>query len=104
MFKIMKEEAPNYLLNLVSKCETNTRARSYSIPTFNRRKDYFKHSSFPSTLNDWFSFGLNIRNLESISIFTSRLSFTRPVQLTYTIFLTHRFDISNSPEIKSQSS
>ena len=28
MFKIMKEEAPNYLINLVSKCETNIRTLS----------------------------------------------------------------------------
>ena len=32
MFKIMKEEAPNYLTNLVPKCETNTRTRNDSIP------------------------------------------------------------------------
>ena len=34
MFKIMKEEAPNYLINLASKCETNTRTRNNSIPFF----------------------------------------------------------------------
>ena len=27
MFKIMKKEAPNYLINLISKCEAATRAR-----------------------------------------------------------------------------
>ena len=35
MFKIMKEEAPNYLINLVPKCETSIRTRNNSIPTFN---------------------------------------------------------------------
>ena len=35
MFKIMKEEAPNYLINLVPKCETSIRIRNNSIPTFN---------------------------------------------------------------------
>ena len=35
MFKIMKEEAPNYLTNLVPKCKTNFRTRNNSIPTFN---------------------------------------------------------------------
>ena len=33
MFKIMKEEAPNYLINLVPKHETNARTRNSSIAT-----------------------------------------------------------------------
>ena len=41
MFKIMKEEALNYLINLVPKCETNTRTRDNTIPTFNCRKNCF---------------------------------------------------------------
>ena len=52
MFKIMKEVAPNYLINLVPKCERNTRTRNNSIPTFNCRTNCFKYSFFPSTLND----------------------------------------------------
>ena len=81
MFKIMKEEAPNYLINLVPKCETNVRTRNNSIPTYNCQTHCFKYSFFPSTLNDCFSLDLNIRNLESISIFKSRLlSFIRQVQ------------------------
>ena len=34
MLNIMKGETPNYLINLVPKCETNTRTRNNSIPTF----------------------------------------------------------------------
>ena len=81
MFKIIKEGAPNYLINLVPKCETNIRPRNNSIPTFNWRTDCFKYSFLPSTLNDWF-------NSESISIFKSRLlSFIRPIQTNiYNIF------------------
>ena len=43
---------------------------------------------FPSTLNDWFNFGDNIRNSESISIFKSKLLFfIHPVQSNiYNIF------------------
>ena len=40
--KTMKEEAPNYLINLVPKCETNIRTKNSSIPTFNLRTDCFK--------------------------------------------------------------
>ena len=57
MFKIMKEEALNYLINLVPKSETNN-----SIPNFNCQTNCFKYSFFPSTLNDWFKLDLNIRN------------------------------------------
>ena len=88
MYKIIKEEALNYLINFVPKCETNIRTRNNSIPTFNCRTNCFKYSFFPSTLNDWFNLDLNIRNSESISIFKSKLlSFIRPVQTNiYNIF------------------
>ena len=91
MLRIMKEEAPNYLMNLVPKCETNTRTRNSSIPTLNCRANCFKYFFFPSTLNCWFNLDLNIRNTESIPIFKSKLlSFIRPVQLSNTIFLTQK--------------
>ena len=81
ILKIMKEEAPNYLINFVPKCETNTRTRNNGIPTFNCQTNCFKYSFFPFTLNDWFNLYLNIRNSESISIFKNKLfSFIHPVQ------------------------
>ena len=46
MFKIMKEEVPNYLINLAPKSETNTRTRNNSIPTFNWRTNCLKYSFF----------------------------------------------------------
>ena len=39
MFKLMKEKAPNYLINLVRKCEPTIRTRNSSISTFNCRTD-----------------------------------------------------------------
>ena len=66
VFKIMKEEAPNYLKNFVVKCEANTRTRNNSKLTFNCRANCFKYSFFRSTLNDWFNLDLDIRNSESI--------------------------------------
>ena len=78
VFKLVKEEAPNYLINLVPKCEANTKKRNNSIPTFNCRTNCFRHSCSPPTLNDWFSLDFNISNSESISIFKSKLlSFIR---------------------------
>ena len=88
MYKIMTEKAPNYSINLIPKYDTTIRTRNNSIPTFHCRTDCFKYSFFPSTLNDWFSLDINIRNSDSISLFKSRLlSFIRPVQnKIYNIF------------------
>ena len=84
----MKEKGPNYLINLVPKCETNIRTWNNRIPTYNGQTDCFKYSFFPSTLYDWFNLALNRRKSDSISIFKSRLlSFIRPVQTNiYNIF------------------
>ena len=62
MFKIMKKEAPNYLINLISKREQTIRTRNNHIPSYHCRTDCFKYSFFPSTLNDWFKLDENIRN------------------------------------------
>ena len=80
MFKIMKEEAPNYLINLIPKCNQTIRTRNSHIPIFQCRTDCFRYSFFPSTLKDWFTLD-NTRNSKSISVFKSRLlSFIRPLQ------------------------
>ena len=88
MFKIMKREAPNYLINLIPRCGQTIRTRNNHIPNYHCRTDCFKYSFFPSTLNDWFKLDNNIRNSESIEIFKSKLlSFIRPVQSNiYSIF------------------
>ena len=81
MFKIMKEEAPNYLINLIPKCNRTIRTRNSHIPIFHCRTDYFKYYFFPSTLRDWFNLDDNIRSSESISVFKKRLlAFIRPVE------------------------
>ena len=88
MFKIMRNEAPDYLINLVSKCEYAINTRNCHIPIYHCRTDCFKYSFFPSALRDWFKLDESIRNSESISIFKNKLlSFIRPVQSSiYNIF------------------
>ena len=84
MFKIMKKEAPNYLINLIPKCEAAIRTKNHNFPTYNCRTDYFKYSFFLSALKGWFRLDINIRNSESISLFKSRLlPFIRPNQCKY---------------------
>ena len=74
MFKIMKEEAPNYLINLIPKCNRTIRTRNSHIPIFHCRTDCFKYSFFPSTLRDWFNLDDIIRNSESISVFKKKVT------------------------------
>ena len=81
MFKIMNEQTPNYLINLIPKCNPIIRRRNNHKPIFHCRTDCFKYSFFPSTLRDWFDIDENIRNSEPISIFKNRLlTFIRPAQ------------------------
>ena len=49
MCKTMKEEAPNYLMNLFPKCNQKIRTRNSHIPMFRCQTDCFKYSFFPST-------------------------------------------------------
>ena len=88
MFKIMKKEAPNYLINFIPKCEQTIRKRNNHVPSYHCRTDWVKNPFIPSTLNNSFKLDENIRNSESITIFKSRLlSFIRPVQSNiYLIF------------------
>ena len=81
MFKIMNREAPNYLINLIPRCEQTILTRNNHIPIYHCHTDCFEYSFFPSTLSDWFKLDLNIRNSESIEVFKRKLlSFIRPVQ------------------------
>ena len=87
MFKIMNNEAPHYLLNLISKSQQTITTRN-EHKNFLGRTYCFKNSFFPSTLKDWFNLNVSIRNSESLAIFKSiLLSFIRPIQSkAYSIF------------------
>ena len=61
MYKIMNRQAPNYLINLIPKCQQFFRTRNSQIPAFHCRTDNFKYSFLPSTLNDWFNLDDNIK-------------------------------------------
>ena len=52
MFKIVKEEASNYLINLIPKIQQTTKTKINRMPTFHCRIDYFKNLFFPSTPNN----------------------------------------------------
>ena len=64
MFKIVKQEDPKYLINLIPKTQQTTRTRINRMPTCDGRTDCFKNSFFPSTLNDWYKLDETLRNPE----------------------------------------
>ena len=88
MFTTVKEEAPNYLINMIPKIQQTTKTRINRMPTFHCHTDYFRNSFFPSTLGNWYKLDETIRNSESVSIFKSRLlSFICPLESNvYNIF------------------
>ena len=90
MFKIIKKQAPNYLINLIPKCEAAIRRTNNNFLTYNCRTESFKYFFFPSTLNDWPRIDITIRNSESVLLFKSskvQKSFIRPNQSNiYNIF------------------
>ena len=86
MFKIIKNEAPNYLINLIPKCEQTIRTKD-NIPSYNCWTGCIKYSLLLSTLNDWFKLDEKIRNSESIAIFKSYCLLFVQFKATYTILL-----------------
>ena len=69
MFNIMNDKAPYYLKNIISKCHQSTRLKNNRLPTLHCRRECFKNSFFPSTMNDWFNLDSTIGDSESIAIF-----------------------------------
>ena len=78
--KIIKEKSPDYLFNIIPKNNSNHRTRnSYNIPQLNIKHNFFKNSIFPSVIAEWNKLDSDIRNLNSLSLFKSRiLKFIRP--------------------------
>ena len=84
MFKIMKKVTPNYLINLIPKCQAAIRIKNNNFLTYNSRTDCFKYSFFPSTLNDWLRLDIYIRNSEKFYCLkvSNYLSFVQ-IRVTY---------------------
>ena len=54
MFKIMRNEAPDYLIHLIPNCAQTVITRNCHIPKYHCRTECFKYSFFPSALTDSF--------------------------------------------------
>ena len=77
----MREEARNYLINLIPNCEQTIRIRNNYILVYYCRTKSFKDSLFIYILKDCFSLENSIKSSETILTFKNRLlSFIHPVQ------------------------
>ena len=94
-YKILKNQAPPYLYNLIPIPSNAYRTRNANaIPLYNTRHDFFKNSFLPSTIIEWNKLGSEIRNSSSLNVFKKQLlSFIRP-------FANSFFKCHNSQGIK----
>ena len=77
----VKNQAPEYLNNLIPKRKQNFNSRNIYIPSYNCRTEYFKSSFFPASLEGWFHLDPSIRKSETINAFKQKLlPFIRPLE------------------------
>ena len=81
LFKIIKNQSPKYLFELISTArEAYMTIHKNRIRLFNVKHDYFKNFFFPSNIIEWNNLDFNKRNSESRAIFKKDiLAFIRPV-------------------------
>ena len=73
-FKIVKNQSPKYLFELIPTARQGYLTRhKNNVPLFNVKHDYFKSSFFPSTVIEWNKLDSNIRNSESLPLFKKRI-------------------------------
>ena len=79
-YKILNEESPSYLFDLIPNLNRVLETRhSNNISAIHTRHNYFKNSFFPSTISERNNFDCKTRNSGSLSIFKKNLlNFIRP--------------------------
>ena len=80
LFKLIKNQSPSYLFQLVASPNTKYFARnSENTPQLRAKQHFFKNSLFPSALKELNNLGPEIRKSKSICTFKSNiLKFIRP--------------------------
>ena len=71
--KIMKNQTPEYLNNLIPKRKQSFNSRNIYIPSYNYRTKYFTSSFSPASLEEWFHLDPSIRNSETINALKQKL-------------------------------
>ena len=79
LYKIIKNQSPSYLFQLVPSPNRYFSRNSENIPQLRTTYDFFENFFFPSTIKEWNNLDPHIKNSKSISIFKSNiLKFIRP--------------------------
>ena len=73
MDKIMKNQTPEYLNNLIPKRKQSFNSRNIYIPSYNCRTKYFTSSFSPASLEEWFHLDPSIRNAETTNALKQKL-------------------------------
>ena len=81
-YKLIKEQSPAYLFQLIPENKTRHTTRSVQqsqIPFLKTKINFFKNSFFPAVILEWNKLDVNIRNSASCNVFKRViLKFTRP--------------------------
>ena len=81
-YKLIKEQSPAYLFQLIPENKTPYTTRSIQksqIPFLKTKTNFFKNSFFPAVILEWNKLDVNIRNSASCNVFKRViLKFTRP--------------------------
>ena len=80
LYKILKDESPSYLFDVIPKVNRQLETRSASnIPLVNVKHEFFKTTFFPSVIIEWNKLDSYIRDSKSFQIFKKRiLTYIRP--------------------------
>ena len=79
LYKVLANQSPSYLFNVIPRNNTTCPTRgSDNIPLLDTKHNFFQNSYFPAAIKEWNRLDIDIRKSDSISIFKKRiLSFIR---------------------------
>ena len=90
--KVIANQSPSYLFNMIPRKNTSRQTRgSDNVPLLGTKHNFFQNSYFPAAIKEWNKLETDIRKSESISMFKKRiLSFIRPLRKKSLILIIHK--------------
>ena len=81
LYKVIANQSPSYLFNIIPRKNTFRPTRgSNNIPLLGTRHNFFQNNYFPAAIKEWNRLDIDIRKSDSVSIFKKRiLNFIRPL-------------------------
>ena len=90
LHKALSEKLPTFLYELIPPI-LNSHHHPGCYRVLYCRKDLFRNSFLPFSINEWNKLGSDIRNLNYYAMFRKRLwTFKRPYEKTFTIIMIHK--------------